>query len=412
MISTASQGMALEGVRVLDLTIAYNGPFCTMNLADHGAEVIKIERPVTGDGTRWWPPFREGRTGINDSGYYAFLNRNKKGITLDLQSEEGKRVFKELVKTADVVVNNFKAGTMEKLGLSYEVLKEVNPRIIYAATSGFGSYGPFRDRPAYDIIAQALGGLMSICGYPDGPPVKVGPAVGDNFTGTYLALGIVMALYKRKETGVGQMVEVAMTDTVVSILEAAIIAYTMTGTMHGRVGNIDPFTTPFDMFRCKEGDYLVIAASSDALWEKLCHVMGRPDMLEDERLANIGLRCDNYFSIIEPVMREWAESHACGELESMLADAGIPCAPVLEIDQVVNHPNTRAREMIVKVEHPTLGTLEIPGIPIKMFGTPGRIRMPSPLLGQHNEEIFGELDFSDGGEPPERQMLCENLQNN
>jgi CoA:oxalate CoA-transferase len=394
MNSGANHGMALEGVKVLDLTIAYNGPFCTMNLADHGADVIKIERPVVGDGTRWWPPFRNGQTGINDSGYYAFLNRNKRGITLNLQSEKGKSIFKEMVKTADVVVNNFKAGTMEKLGLGYEDLKAVNPRIIYASASGFGSYGPMKDRPAYDIIAQALGGIMSICGYPDGPPVKVGPAVGDNFTGTYMALGIAMALYRREKTGVGQQLEVAMTDTIFSILEAAVISYTLTGKMHGRVGNIDPYTSPFDMFKTKDG-YVVIAASSDILWEKLCHVMECPAMLKDPKLADIGLRCENYYPIVEPVMRQWVEARTSAEVDRVLGEAGIPVAPVLEIDQVVNHPNTKAREMLVEVEHPTLGKIRIPGIPIKMFGTPGRIRRSAPLLGEHNQEVCEELGLAD-----------------
>ncbi len=389
----SSKSKSLEGIRVLDLTIAYNGPYCTMNLADHGAEVIKIERPGVGDQTRTWPPFYEGKTGINDSGYYAFLNRNKKGITLDLKSDKGKEVFKDLVRTADVVANNFKAGTMEKLGLGYDVLREINPRIIYASTSGFGSYGPMRDRPAYDNIAQALGGIMSITGYPDGPPVRVGPAVGDNLAGTYLSLGITMALYKREKTGVGQKLEVAMVDTIMSILEAAIVTYTMTGHMHGRVGNLDPFTAPFDMFKCKDC-YIVIAAASQILWEKLCTIMGRLDMITNKDLATTELRIKNYDSIIKPVMTEWSANRTSKEIEDALYEAGVPNAPVLEIDQVVNNPNTKVREMVVDIEHPVIGKMRVPGVPIKMFSSPGAVYAPAPLLGQHNKDVLSSLGYS------------------
>jgi CoA:oxalate CoA-transferase len=384
---------ALEGVRIIDLTIAYNGPFCTMNLADQGAEVIKIERPEVGDQTRTWPPFNDGATGINCSGYYAFLNRNKKGMTLDLQSARGKEIFKKLVATADVVVNNFKTGTMEKLGIGYETLKEINPGIIYASASGFGSYGPLSERPAYDIIAQALGGIMSITGYDGGPPVKVGVGLGDNFTGTYLSYGIALALYNREKTGIGQKVEVAMTDTIISILEAAIVTYTMTGEMHGRVGNIDPYTAPFDMFEAKDG-YIVMAAASQLLWEKLCRVMERPDFIDNPELATTGLRVKNYFTIIKPVMVEWAASHTLQELESKLYEAGIPHAPVLNIDQIVHHPNTKAREMVVSIDHPAIGKMEIPGVPVKLSATPGGVSFPAPLLGQHNEEILESLGYT------------------
>ncbi|MBN1829253.1 MAG: CoA transferase [Deltaproteobacteria bacterium] len=393
MASQEKKRKALEGVRIIDLTIAYNGPFCTMNLADQGAEVIKIERTEVGDQTRTWPPFKDGGTGVNDSGYYAFLNRNKKGMTLDLQSAKGKEILKKLVATADVVVNNFKTGTMEKLGLGYETLKEINPRIIYASASGFGSYGPLSERPAYDIIAQALGGIMSITGYDGGPPVKVGVGLGDNFTGTYLSYGIALALFNREKTGVGQKVEVAMTDTIVSILEAAIVNYTMTGEMHGRVGNIDPYTAPFDMFKAKDG-YIVMAAASQLLWEKLCNVMGRPDFIDNPELATTGLRVKNYFTIIKPAMVDWNAAHTIKELETMLYEAGIPHAPVLDVDQVVNHPNTKAREMVVEVDHPVIGKMKIPGVPVKLSATPGGVDFPAPLLGQHNEEILESLGYS------------------
>ena len=385
IVNNKVAGGALEGVRVLDLTIAYNGPFCTMNLADHGAEVIKIERPKIGDQTREWPPFKDGA-----SGYYAFLNRNKKGLTLNLRSEKGKFIFRELVKTADVVVNNFKPGTMEKLGIGYDVLRDINPGIIYASSSGFGSYGPLSNRPAYDNIAQALGGMMSITGYPDGPPVKIGPAVGDNFTGTYMSLAIAMALYRREKTGIGQELEVAMVDTVISILEGAVIQYTLKGEMNGRVGNIDPYTSPFDMYECKDG-YIVIAAASQNLWEDLCRAMGKPELIDDPELLTTQLRVENYFTKLKPIFVEWTAGYMVAELQKILELKGIPNAPVLNIEQMVNHPNTEAREMVVEVEDPVLGPIRVPGVPIKMFGTPGSVSAPAPLLGQHNTEILASL---------------------
>ena len=311
-------------------------------------------------------------------------------MTLNLRTEEGKFIFKELVKTADVVVNNFKPGTMEKLGIGYDVLSSINPKIIYASSSGFGSYGPLSDRPAYDNIAQALGGMMSITGYPDGPPVKIGPAVGDNFTGTYLALAIAMALYRREKTGFGQQLEVAMVDTVISILEGAVIQYTLKGEMNGRVGNIDPYTSPFDMYECTDG-YIVIAAASQKLWEDLCRAMGKPELIDDPDVLTTNLRVENYFTKLKPIFVEWTAGYTVAELMKILEEAGIPHAPVLNIEQMVNHPNTAAREMIVDVEDPVLGPIRVPGVPIKMFGTPGGVTAPAPLLGQNNTEILESL---------------------
>lgn len=224
----------LEGIRVLDLTQAYSGPFCTMNLADHGAEVIKIERPGSGDQTRGWGPMK------NDySGYYAYINRNKKGITLNLASEEGKKIFRELVKTADVVCENYKVGVLEKLGFSYDVLKEINPRIIYGSISGFGLEGPLASRPCYDIVAQAMSGMMSVTGFADGPPCKIGPSIADNYSGAYLCMGILMALYEREKTGVGRRLDVAMVDTLFSVMENFVVEYTIAGETPHRAGNQD-----------------------------------------------------------------------------------------------------------------------------------------------------------------------------
>ena len=257
----------LEGIRVLDLTQAYSGPFCTMNLADHGAEVIKIETPCAGDQTRGWGPMENGF-----SGYYAYVNRNKKGMTLNLKTEEGKQIFTELLKTADVVCENYKVGVLERLGFPYEKMKEINPRIIYGSISGFGLTGDLAARPAYDIVAQAMSGMMSVTGFQDGPPCKIGPSVGDNYSGAYLCMGILMALYEREKTGVGRRVDVAMMDTLFSVMENFVVEYTIAGKTPHRAGNQDPSIAPFDSFHAKDGDFVMRCGTtrcmrtSAALW--------------------------------------------------------------------------------------------------------------------------------------------------
>ena len=381
---------ALEGVRIIDLTHAYNGPFCTMHLADHGAEVIKIEKPGIGDMTREWPPIKNG-----ESGYFGAINRNKKGITLDIRNEKGKEVFLQLVKTADVVVNNFRPGTMDKLGLGYENLKAINPGIIFAESSGFGQYGPLKDRAAYDVIAQAMGGICSITGYPDGPPIKVGPAIADNYTGTYLALGIVLALYSRDKTGIGQRVDVAMLDTIFSILESAVPIYSMTGETLNRTGYVDPATSPYDMYQCKDG-YLVIACANDNTFNRLCRMMGRADLIDDPDFSSNDKRCVNRTALTE-IITSWTKTKSKEEIEPALIAEGVPVASVLTIDQAANHPQIAAREMLVEVEHPTLGPVRLQGVPIKLYSTPGSVSTAAPILGQHNLEVLNSL-----GIDPER----------
>lgn len=375
---------ALDGVKVIDLTHAYNGPFCTMHLADHGAEVIKIEKPGVGDMTREWPPIKNG-----ESGYFGNINRNKKSLTLDIRKEEGKAIFKELVKTADVVVDNFRPGTLDRLGMGYEELKAINPRIILAESSGFGQYGPLKDLPAYDVIAQAMGGICSITGFPDGQPIKVGPAIADNYTGTYLALGIVMALYKREVSGVGQRIDVAMFDTIFSILESAIPLYTMNGQVLGRDGYVDPATSPYDMYTCKDG-YLVIACANNNTFNRLCGVMGRLDLIENPDFCSNDQRCINRAQLSE-IIEGWTKTRSKDEIEPLLIEEGVPVASILTIDQAAEHPQTAAREMLVEIEHPTLGTTKYQGVPIKLYGTPGSVSSPAPLLGQHTGEILSAI---------------------
>lgn len=377
-------GGALEGVRIIDLTHAYNGPFCTMQLADHGAEVLKIEKPGIGDMTREWPPIRNG-----ESGYYAAINRNKKSISLDITKDKGKEIFKKLVKTADVVVNNFRPGTMDRLGFGFDVLKAINPRIILAESSGFGQYGPMKDRAAYDVIAQAMGGLCEMTGSPDGPPMKAGPAIADNYTGTYLALGICMALYRREKTGVGQRVDVAMLDTIFSILENALPIYAVKGESLSRVGYVDPATSPYDLFPCRDG-HVVIAAANNNTFNRLCEAMGRADLPNNGKFSNNDLRCTNRTELTA-IIREWTTARLREEVEACLSAKGVPVSSIYTIDQIAKHPQIEAREMLVEIRHPIMGPLKIQGVPIKMYGTPGGVRESSPLLGEHTEAVLSSV---------------------
>jgi len=385
----AIQG-ALSNLRVLDLTRVLAGPFCTMMLADMGADVIKIEIPERGDDTRQMGPFKKG-----ESAYYMNLNRNKRGITLNLKSAKGKEIFLELVKRADVVVENYRPGTMEKLGLGYEVLKEVNPRIIYAAISGFGQTGPYNMRPGYDIIAQAMSGLMSTTGWPGGEPTRTGTAIGDVLGGLSCAIGILAAVNARSITGKGQMVDVALVDSAVASLEIINMIYLVEGRVPERIGNRYESTYPYDSFRASDGS-IVIGAGNDRLWQKLCEVMGKPEIAEKPEFLHIKDRVEHHEEI-KAIIEEWTMKHKMQEVLDLLEAEGIPCAPIMTIDKVVNDPHiAEARQMFVETRHPIAGTIKITGSHIKLSDTPPAIKICSPLLGQHNKEIYvGELGMDE-----------------
>lgn len=386
------QQKPLEGVRVLDLTHAYSGPFCTMHLADQGAEVIKIEVPGKGDQSRNWAPFKNG-----SSGYFAYINRNKYGMTLDLKSEEGKAVFKKLVAEADVVCENFRVGTMERLGLGYDVLKEINPGLIYASISGFGLEGPMAQRPCYDIIAQAMGGMMSMTGFGD-QLTKVGPAIADNYSGTYLALGIVMALYQRAKTGMGRRLDVSMVDTIFSILEAGVVEYTMNGHISKPEGNRDPGISPFDSFAAKDGSF-VMACGTDGFWKSLCMLMERPDLVEDPRFMTNAKRCENYISELRDIVSAWTAKYTVDELEDMIVGAGIPFGRILNMDQVCEQDILRQRNMLWKVRDTGIGEeVEVPGTPIKMHGCVDQVMRSAPVVGEHTDTILRDVLHMDEAE--------------
>lgn len=389
---------ALQGLKVLDLTHAYNGPFCTTLLADNGADVIKFE-PLEGDQCRTWGPMDE-KSG--ESGFYAFLNRNKKGVTLNLKEEKARQIFYDMVKDADVVVENYRVGVSKKLKVDYDTLKTINPKIIYASGSGFGQYGPLSHRPCYDIVAQSIGGVVNLTGFPDSPPTKVGPSFADNVTGIYLCVGILMALYHREKTGQGQQVDVSMADTIFSLLENSIITTTMTGKIPQRQGNIDPSIAPFDIYEASDG-YIAIGVGNDKLFKRFCDVIERPDLVESPLYLNNDLRCANYVPGLQDIIREWVKPRKKADIETLFEQAGVPCGPVLDMQEAIDHPHFQAREMMVKINHPTVGEMYFQGCPVKLSETPGSVDTPAPLLGQHNKEVFHLTDAQ------LEQMKKENL---
>ncbi len=376
----------LSGVRVLDLTQAYSGPFCTMHLADQGAEVIKIEVPGVGDQTRCWDPM-EGES----SGYFSYINRNKLGLTLNLKTPEGVELFKELVKKADVVCENFRPGTMERLGLGYELLRELNPGLIYASISGFGLEGPMAARPCYDVVAQAMGGMISMTGPLGGEAVKVGPAIADNYSGTYLSLGVVMALFQRERTGLGRRLDVSMVDTIFSVLETGVMQYTIKGVVSKPEGNSDPVIAPFDSFRAKDGQF-VLACGTNKFWHALCDAMDKPELKDDPRFLNNALRVENYIPTLKGIIEGWSTQLSLDELEAKISGAGVPFGRIQNIQQACESDLIKRRNMLWNVYDPSFGReICMPGTPIKMHGCEDAPRCAAPILGQHSEEILSSL---------------------
>ncbi|EAX48131.1 Formyl-CoA transferase [Thermosinus carboxydivorans Nor1] len=374
----------LQGVVVLDLTRVLAGPYAAMMMADFGANVIKIEPPGVGDDSRAFGPF-VGK----ESAYFMSLNRNKRSMTLNLKHPEARELFKEMVKKADVVLENYRPGTMEKFGLGYEELKKINPKIIYAACSGFGHTGPYMDKPAYDVIVQAMGGIMSITGQENGEPTRVGASIGDITAGLFTMIGVMMALYHRSITGEGQKVDVGMLDCQVAILENAIARYLTSGVVPKPLGNRHPSITPFEAFTAKDG-YVIVGAGNDRLWEKLCNLIGRPDLVADERFVTNAKRTQNVKEL-KVILDEVFSAKTVDEWLKELEEAGIPCGPINTIDRVINDPQVQARNMIVETDHPVAGKVKMAGVPIKMSATPGAVERPAPLLGQHTEEILMEM---------------------
>ncbi len=377
--------MILSDIRVLDLTKVLAGPFCAMQLADFGAEVIKVENPHTGgDDSRQFGPHSN-----DTSVYFMSINRNKKSITLDLKSSHGQRLFKDLVREADVVIENFRAGVMDDLGLGYEELKTINSGIIYASSSGFGHSGPYWDRPAYDAVIQGMGGIMSVTGEKDGSPTRVGVSIGDLASGLYLAYGIALALLHRQKTGEGQKVDVAMLDCQVALLENHISRYLTAGEVPEPIGNRHPSLAPFGSFQTSDG-YIIIAVGNNRLWKELCRVLGHPEWAEDPRFATNSLRVENYTALEELLEQKLMEKSRRDWIE-IFVESGIPCGPINSIPDLVKDPQVQARDMIVEIENPNDGQVSVSGVPVKLSNTPGDITKTAPSLGENTYEVLHAL---------------------
>lgn len=393
---------ALSGITVIDLTRVLAGPYCSMMLADMGADVIKVEVPGKGDDSRSHYPQING-----ESAYYMNLNRNKRSMTLNLKSEEGKAILRGLVKKADVILENYRPGVMEKLGLGYEDLKKINPGIIYGCVSGFGHYGPYSQRPGYDIIGQAMGGLMSTTGWPGGDPTRSGTAMSDVMGGISLAVGVLSAYINKQRTGEGQLVDVALVDSIVSSLEIINQIYLVTGRIPSRIGNRYEASYPYDSFRTKDG-MLVIGAGNDKLFHLLCELMGQPALEEDPRFLTNITRVEHH-AALKPIIEDWLAGYDTETAVQMILDAGVPAGPIYNIDQVTRDPHIAgAREMFVEIEHPVAGKLKITGNQIKLSETPVHYERPAPLLGQHTAEILKEflgLDETTVRELAEKKVL-------
>ena len=377
----------LHGITILDFTRVLSGPYCTMALADLGARVIKLEHPGRGDDTRrWGPPFLG-----DESAYFLSVNRNKESIAIDFKSPGGRDVVERLLATADVVVENFRPGTLDGVGLDAASVRASRPSIIYCSISGYGQTGPRRDEPGYDAVMQAEGGLMSITGAADGPPYRLGVAIVDIVSGMFAAQGVLAALVARGNTGEGQVVDVGMLDATAALLTYQAGNYFATGTVPGRLGNRHPTIAPYETFATADGD-LALAVGNDGLWQAFCRAADLPDLAADPRFATNALRLANY-EALKPRLDAVFASRPRAEWTARLLEQGGPCGGVRTVDEVFADPQTIAREMVTSVPHATLGPVKVTGVPVKLSGTPGSVRSGPPTLGQHTAAILGELGY-------------------
>jgi formyl-CoA transferase len=379
----------LSGVSVLDLTRVLSGPYCTMMLADMGARVIKVERPGDGDETRaWGPPFVGG-----ESAYFLGANRNKESIALDFKRPEGRRIIDRLVHQSDVVVENFRPGTLARFGLDYMSLKDAHPKLIYASISGFGQTGPRQFEAGYDAVVQAEGGLMSITGDPEGPPFRVGVAIADLVAGMLSAQGIVLALYAREKTGHGQYVDIGMLDGVVSILSYHASMHLAAHIRSSRVGNRHATIAPYDTFAAADGEFF-LAVGNDDQFRRFCTAAGVGSLCEDPRFATNPARVVHHTELRQRLIPVLCARPRAYWME-ILTQAGVPCGAVRDVPEALADPQVLAREMIQSIEHATAGMLKVVGVPIKLSETPGSVRTAPPTLGQHTLAILRELQIHD-----------------
>jgi formyl-CoA transferase/CoA:oxalate CoA-transferase len=379
----------LSGLTVIDLTRVLSGPYCTMVLADLGARVIKIEHPQRGDDTRHWgPPFV-----ATESAYFLSINRNKESMTLDFKSLRGREILLQLLARADVLVENFRPGTLDAAGFGYRDLATRFPRLIYCSISGYGQTGPRRDEPGYDAVMQAEGGLMSITGDADGPAYRLGVAITDIVSGLFAAQGVLAALFAREQTGRGQQVDLGMLDATAALLTYQAGNYFTTGEVPGRMGNRHPTIVPYESFATSDGE-IVIAGGNDEIWRRLCGALELPELAGDPRF-----RCNRdrvaHYDVLKPLLDDRVKTRTRADWVARFAAAGVPCGSVRHIAEVLSDPQLAAREMIAQVEHPTVGRARVIASPVKLSETPVSVRTPPPMLGQHTHAVLDELGYDD-----------------
>src|SRR5882762_9229071 len=382
----------LDGIRVLAFEIQVAGPYCTMMLADQGASVIKVERPEGGDTARGGAPKIKNDKGETQSGYFLRFNRNKRSVTLNLKTDEGRRLFGELASKSDVVVENFRPGLLDEMGIGYKALSADNPGLIYACISGFGSLegylGPYSKRPAYDIVAQAMGGLMNTCGQADGPPTWLGTALGDIVSGMNAAYAIMLALFERTKTGKGQFIDISMYDTIIGLAERSVTAYSLT--KHVLTRGREPYMAPWGPFQCQDGFVgLIVATEGD--WAKFCQAIERPDLVGKEGTTSGPDRAKNMTGWLGDDINKWFATQTKADATKKLLAAGLPVGPVQTAQEIFDDSHVAARKLMINVPDPILGSVKLVGPVAKMSGNPEPITKPAPLLGQHNAEVLTEL---------------------
>lgn len=382
----------LDGIRVLSFELQVAGPYCTMMLADQGASVIKVERPEGGDTARGGAPKIKNDKGETQSGYFLRFNRNKRSITLNLKSEKGREIFRDLAKKSDVLVENFRPGLLDEMGIGYKALSQLNPGLIYTCISGFGSLegylGPYSKRPAYDIVAQAMGGLMNTCGQSDGPPTWLGTALGDIVSGMNAAYAIMLALFQRTQTGKGQYIDISMYDTIIGLAERSITAYSLTG--HTLVRGREPYMAPWGSFECSDG-YVGLIVATEGDWAKFCQAIERPDLVGKEGATSGPDRAKNMTGWLGDIINGWFRKRTKAEASEKLLAVGLPVGPVQTAKEIFECPHVEARHLLIDVPDPILGSVKLVGPVARMSGDGTPITRPAPLLGQHNAEVLSEM---------------------
>ncbi|MCI0823007.1 MAG: CoA transferase [Chloroflexi bacterium] len=384
-----TNALPLDGITVVDFSQILAGPFCTMMLADMGADVIKVEKPNGGDDTRrYGPPFING-----ESAAFLTLNRNKRSMILDMKHEDGLRIATRMLEQADVMIHNFRPGVVDRMGLGYESVHELNPAIIYCTVSGFGTTGPYAAKAGFDLIAQGMSGLMSINGFPDAPPAKVGVPLADLNTGAFAAFGVLTAYVNMLKTGQGQHVDASLLDSGIAYTLYESATYFATNEVSGPLGSAHRMIAPYQAFATQDG-YINIGAANQNNWERMCRAIGQEDLLEDERFTSNGERMV-HIKELTPIMEQTFKAESTAHWLDLLEGAGVPTGPIYKVDQVYADPQVKARDMAVEVDHPIAGRIRNIGVPVKLSDTPGSVRKAAPVLGAHTDDVLAQFGFSE-----------------